>query len=96
MSSKKIHKINLIIEGNTKNINSSVKTKIKNIIDKVSKDNEILNITEIRKKNLNTSYKVINNIKCFWGNYNLFTLAYNPICTSGSNKNKHVKIRKNQ
>ena len=41
-------------------------------------------LTEFKKKKLNTSYKVVNNIKCFWGNMNLFTLAYNPICTSGS------------
>ena len=59
-------------------------------------------LTEFRKKNLNTSYKVINNIKCFWGNYNLFTLAYNPICTSGSNNSilhsnqYHYKFRSSE
>lgn len=49
MSNKEIYKINLIIEGNTK-INSTDKNKIKNIINKVSKNNEILklNISEIK------------------------------------------------
>lgn len=50
MSGKEIHKINLIIEGNTKKINSTDKNKLKNIIEQVSKDNEILklNISEIK------------------------------------------------
>ena len=50
MSNKEIYKINLIIEGNTKKINSTDKNKLKNIIDQVSKNNEILklNISEIK------------------------------------------------
>ena len=50
MSNKEIYKINLIIEGNTKKINSTDKNKLKNIIVQVSKDNEILklNISEIK------------------------------------------------
>ena len=50
MSNKEIYKINLIIEGNTKKINSTNKNKLKNIIDQVSKNNEILklNISEIK------------------------------------------------
>lgn len=50
MSNKEIYKINLIIEGNTKKINSTDKNKIKNIINQVSKNNEILklNISEIK------------------------------------------------
>ena len=50
MSRTEIHKINLIIEGNTEKINSTDKNKLKNIIDQVSKNNEILklNISEIK------------------------------------------------
>lgn len=80
-------------------INIQVLTKIASNSRRIKTKKEITNIvkatqyttkgfrnmlTEFKKKKLNTSYKVVNNIKCFWGNMNLFTLAYNPICTSGS------------
>ncbi len=80
-------------------INIQVLTKIATNRRRIKTKKEITNIvkatqyttkgfrnmlTEFKKKKLNTSYKVVNNIKCFWGNMNLFTLAYNPICTSGS------------
>ena len=80
-------------------INIQILTKIASNSRRIKTKKEITNIvkatqhttkgfrnmlTEFKKKKLNTSYKVVNNIKCFWGNMNLFTLAYNPICTSGS------------
>ena len=59
-------------------------------------------LSEFKKKKLNTSYKVVNYIKCFWGNNNIFSLAYNPICTSGSSNSilhsnqYHYKFKSNE
>lgn len=71
--------------------NNSRKIKSKSELDNIVKATQYTIkgfrnlLTEFRKKKLNTSYKVVNYMKCFWGSKNIFNLAYNPICTSGNN-----------
>lgn len=88
--------------------NNNRKLKSKNEISNIIKATQYTikgfrnMLTEFKKKKLNTSYKVVNNMKCFWGNSNIFTMAYNPICTSGNNNSilhsnqYHYKFKLNE
>ena len=41
-------------------------------------------LTKFKNKKFKYSYEIVNFMKCYWGQFNISKLAYNPICTSGS------------